>query len=296
MIKRVIFRNRYLPYLLVAPQILITLIFFYWPALRGLMLSFTLTDPFGLKTQFVWFQNFIELFSSPEYRDSLVTTFVFSFLTMLVSLVLGLLFAVGANKIVRGLGFLKTLLILPYAVAPALAGILWLFLFHPTMGVLSYAIRWLGYDWNPLLHGNEAMALVIIAAAWKEASYNFVFFLAGLQSIPPPMYEAAAVDGAGRWESFRYITFPLLTPTSFFLMVINLVYAFFDTFGIIHAVTKGGPGGYTNTLIYKVFADGFIGLNLGASSAQSVVLMVIVISLTWVQFRYLEQNVQYQMV
>jgi sn-glycerol 3-phosphate transport system permease protein len=294
MLKRVLFKNPMLPYWLVGAQILVTVIFFYWPALRAVAQSVLLADPFGQHSRFVWFENFTQLFHSPEYLQSLITTLIFTIGTVLLSLATGLLFALAANRAMRGLGFVKTLLILPYAVAPALAGVLWLFLFHPSYGVLAFGLRRMGIAWQPLLNGDQALTLVIVAAAWKEISYNFVFYLAGLQSIPKSLIEASAVDGATRVRQFWAITFPLLTPTSFFLMVVNFVYAFFDTFGIIHAVTQGGPGGSTNTLIYKVFSDGFIGLNLGASSAESVVLMVVVVGLTVLQFRYVERRVQYE--
>jgi sn-glycerol 3-phosphate transport system permease protein len=295
MLKRVLFRNRYLPYYLLLPQLAITVVFFYGPATQALFSAFRLTNPFGTGSRFVWLQNFRQLFGSPEYATSLGRTLIFSFSTMALSLLLGLLFATAANRVLRGSGAYKTLLILPYAVAPVLAGVLWLFIFHPTFGVLSFIFRNVGFHWNPLLDGTQAMVLVVVAATWKQVSYNFVFFLAGLQAIPRGVLEAAAVDGAGPGRRFLHIVFPLLTPTSFFLMVINLVYAFFDTFGIIHAITEGGPGQATNILIYKVFSDGFLGLNLGSSSAQSVVLMVIVIALTVIQFRYIERRVQYEM-
>ncbi len=295
MLKRVLFRNRVLPYLLLLPQVLIIGVFFYGPATQAFVNSFLLSNPFGLGSRFVWFENFRQVLASPEYRNALLQTIIFSVGVMLVSLGGGLLFATAVHRVIRGLGAYKTLIIFPYAVAPVLAGVLWLFIFHPVFGVLAYLFHMAGIDWNPLLNGGQAMSLVIVAASWKQISYNFVFFLAGLQAIPKGVMEAAASDGANGFQRFLYVTFPLLTPTSFFLMVVNVVYAFFDTFGIIHAVTQGGPGQSTTILVYKVFADGFLGLNLGMSSAESVLLMFIVITLTVIQFRYIEGRVQYEM-
>ena len=291
--KRVTFRNPWLPYLLLAPQVIITMIFFIWPASQALFQSLLVEDPFGLRSEFVWFQNFAELFSDPLYADSLLITAVFSFSTTFLALSSGLLLAVMADRVIKGAAAYKGALLWPYAVAPAVAGVLWLFLFSPANGIIASALRTMGYDWNHVLNGGEAMLLVIIAAAWKQIAYNFLFFLAGLQMIPKSLIEAAAIDGAGPGKRFWTIIFPLLSPTTFFLLVVNVVYAFFDTFGIIHAVTSGGPAGATNILVYKVYADGFIGLDLGGSAAQSVVLMAIVITLTVVQFRYLERRVQY---
>jgi len=289
-----VFRGRALAYLLSFPQLLISVVFFYGPASVTLVLAFLLSNPFGLGSKFVWFDNFVLLFESPEYLHSIVTTVIFSLSTMALSVGMGLVFALAANRVIRGATGYKTLLILPQAVAPAIAGVLWLFIFHPSYGVLAFAMRNLGIPWNPLLRSGQALTLVVLASSWKEMSYNFIFFLAGLQSIPSAMIEAAAVDGANGVQRFWYITLPLLSPTTFFLAVVDLVYCFFDTFGVIDAVTQGGPGGATNTLIYKVYQDGFVGLNLGSSSAQSVVLMIIVIGLTVLQFRYLEKRVEYQ--
>ncbi|MDH3921049.1 MAG: ABC transporter permease subunit, partial [Rhodospirillales bacterium] len=238
-------------------------------------------------------ENFAELFGDPWYLQSIQVTAVFSVSVALLALTTALYLAVQADRAIRGAMAYKTLLVWPYAVAPAVAGVLWLFLFNPTLGIVAYALRKLGYDWNHLLDGDQAMFLVVIAAAWKQISYNFLFFLAGMQAIPRSLIEAAAIDGAGPARRFWTIVFPLLTPTTFFLMVINVVYAFFDTFGIIHQVTEGGPAGATNILVYKVFRDGFIGLDLGGSAAQSVVLMAIVIALTVIQFRYIERKVHY---
>jgi sn-glycerol 3-phosphate transport system permease protein len=291
--KRVTFNNKVLPYLLVAPQIAITLVFFIWPAFQALRQSVFREDPFGLRSRFVGFDNFEHVLTDPTYIDSLWTTAFFSICVTAMSLSIALLLAVMADRVTRGATVYKTLLIWPYAVAPAIAGVLWLFLFNPTIGVIAYALRKVGVDWNPLVNGGDAMLLVIIAAAWKQISYNFLFFLAGLQSIPKSLTEAAAIDGAGPSRRFWTIVFPLLSPTTFFLIVVNVVYAFFDTFGVIHAVTKGGPAKATEILVFKVFNDGFIGLDLGGSAAQSVILMVIVISLTVVQFRYVERRVHY---
>jgi len=291
--KKVIFSNQWLPYLLLAPQIVITLIFFIWPASQALYQSLLIEDAFGLSSQFVWFENFAELFSDPLYLDSFGITIVFSVSTAALSLSLALLLAVMADRVIKGASLYKLTFLLPYAVAPAVAGVLWLFMFSPANGILALTLQALGYEWNHVLNGGEAMLLVVIAAAWKQIAYNFLFFLAGLQSIPRSLIEAAAIDGAGPAKRFWTIVFPLLSPVAFFLLVVNVVYAFFDTFGIIHAVTSGGPAGATNTLVYKVYNDGFVGLDLGGSAAQSVLLMAIVIGLTVVQFRYLERKVRY---
>lgn len=293
MLKRVTFNNRVLPYLLVLPQIAITLVFFIWPASQALWQSMLREDPFGLRTSFVWFQNFRRLFSSPIYLEVLQTTAVFSIAVAALSMSVALLLAVMADRVVRGALAYRTLVIWPYAVAPAVAGVLFLFMFQPTVGVVAFWMDALGLGWNFRTNGDQAMILVVLAAAWKQISYNFLFFLAGLQAIPKSLIEAAAIDGAGPARRFWTIVFPLLSPTTFFLLVINVVYAFFDTFGIIHAVTDGGPARATTTLVYKVFTDGFIAQDLGGSAAQSVVLMAIVISLTVIQFRYLERRVHY---
>mgnify|MGYP001035148731 CR=1 FL=1 len=291
--KRVVFHNRWLPYALLAPQILITLVFFIWPAFQALRQSLYLEDPFGLSSEFVGLENFATLFNDQQYLESMHITAVFSLSVTTLALTSALYLAVQADRVLHAAAVYRTLLIWPYAVAPAVAGILWLLLFNPTLGVLAYTLRELGVDWNPAVNGDQAMLMVIIAAAWKQVSYNFLFFLAGLQAIPRSLIEAAAIDGASPARRFWTIVFPLLTPTTFFLVVINIVYAFFDTFGIIHAVTNGGPAGATNILVYKVFNDGFIGLDLGYSAAQSVILMAIVITLTVIQFRYIERKVHY---
>jgi sn-glycerol 3-phosphate transport system permease protein len=293
MLKNVHFGPSVLPFLLVAPQIAVTLVFFIWPASQALYQSLLIEDAFGLKTEFVWFENFAVLFNDPLYWGSFERTIVFSFLVAFISMSFALMLAVMADRVIKGSGTYRTLLIWPYAVAPVTAGALWVFMFDPTLGILTYALGAMGYDWNHKLNGNEAMALVVMAAAWKQVAYNFLFFLAGLQSIPKSLIEAAAIDGAGPGRRFLDIIFPLLSPTTFFLLVINIVYAFFETFGIIHAVTAGGPANATQILVYKVFNDGFVGLDLGGSAAQSVILMIIVIGLTVIQFKYVEKKVAY---
>jgi sn-glycerol 3-phosphate transport system permease protein len=291
--KRVFFTHRFLPYWLIAPQIAITLVFFYWPASQAVWQSFLLEDAFGLSSTFVGFENYRTLFSDASYYQTILTTLVFATAVTLISLSAALLLAVQADKPLRGATAYRTLLIWPYAVAPAVAGVLWLFMFHPSLGVVARGLRNLGIAWNPMLDGDHAMILVVLAAAWKQISYNFLFFLAGLQAIPKSIIEAAAIDGARPARRFWTIVFPLLSPTTFFLLVVNIVYAFFDTFGIIDAMTGGGPAKATETLVYKVFADGRLGGDLGGSAAQSVVLMIIVIGLTAIQFRYIERKVTY---
>jgi sn-glycerol 3-phosphate transport system permease protein len=293
MTPRVVFPNKILPYVLVAPQLAITLIFFYWPAGQALYQSMLKEDPFGLKSKFVWFDNFAKVLSQPAYVNSIKVTIVFSVATAVVAMGIALLLAVMAEKVVRGKGFYRTLMIWPYAVAPAIAGMLFLFMFNPSIGSVAILMRRVGIHWDPVLDGTDAMILLIVAAAWKQISYNFLFFVAGLQAIPKSLIEAAAIDGAGETKRFWTIVFPLLAPTTFFLLVINTTYAFFDTFGIVHAVTGGGPGKSTEALVYKVYNDGFVNLLLGSSAAQSVILMVIVIALTAIQFRYVERKVHY---
>ena len=291
--KRVVFNNRLLPYLLVAPQILVTLVFFFWPAGQAIRQSMYLPDPFGLSEQFVGLENFAFLLEDPYYRASFATTAVFSTAVTLLSMGVALFLAVLADRVIKGSGTYRTLLIWPYAVAPAIAGVLWLFMFNPSIGVVTYYLKLLGYDWNHVLNGGEAMTLVVVASAWKQISYNFLFFLAGLQAIPKSVIEAAAIDGATFWRRFWTIVFPLLSPTTFFLLVINVVYAFFETFAVIHTITGGGPRQDTTILVYKVFADGFVGQDLGSSAAQSVILLFVVGILTVIQFRYIERRVHY---
>ena len=292
--KRVRFKSAWLPWALIAPQMVIVLVFFFWPAGQAIYQSFLREDAFGTSTEFVGIDNFVELFNDASYLASFKTTLIFSVLVAVLGLVISLMLAVMADRVIKGATGYKTLLIWPYAVAPAVAGVLWLFMFAPSIGVVAWALRRVGFDWNHLLNGTHAMALIVMAAVWKQISYNFLFFLAGLQSIPKSLIEAAAIDGAGPWRRFWSIQLPLLSPTTFFLLVMNVIYAFFDTFGIVDAATHGGPGKDTAILVYKVYFDGFKGLDLGGSAAQSVVLMAIVILLTVVQFRYIERRVQYQ--
>ena len=271
----------------------VVLVFFFWPAAQALYQSVLTEDAFGTSTQFVGAENFERLWNDETYLASFKTTAVFSLLVSVFGLSIALLLAVMADRVVRAGTTYKTLLIWPYAVAPAVAGVIWLFMFAPSIGIVSFWLRQGGLEWNHLLNGDHAMTLIVMAAVWKQISYNFLFFLAGLQSIPKSLIEAAAIDGAGPWRRFWTVQFPLLTPTTFFLLVINIVYAFFDTFAIVDAATEGGPGKETAILVYKVYFDGFKALDLGGSAAQSVVLMVIVIALTVVQFRYVEKKVSY---
>ena len=291
--RRVVFRSAWLPYALVAPQVAITLVFFFWPAAQAVWYSFQLQDAFGLKTQFVGLQNFETLFNDPNYLESFKVTAVFSALVAFFGLSISLLLAVMADRVLRGAMAYKTLLIWPYAVAPAVAGVLWAFLFAPSIGIVTYVLKGFGVDWNWILRGDQAMLLVVIASVWKQISYNFLFFLAGLQSIPRSLIEAASIDGASPTRRFWTIVFPLLSPTTFFLLVVNIVYAFFDTFGVIDATTQGGPAQATQILVSQVYHDGVKASDPGGSSAQYVILMIIVIALTVVQFRYVERKVNY---
>ena len=291
--KRVVFKSSWLPWVLIAPQVLVIALFFFWPAVQALLQSVQQSDAFGTSVEWVGLENFRNLWHDDTYLASFITTAIFSTSVAVLGISLSLLLAVFADRIVKGALIYKTLLIWPYAVAPAVAGVLWLFMFAPSVGVVSYWLRAVGVDWNHLLNGTHAMTLVVMAAVWKQISYNFLFFLAGLQSIPKSLIEAAAIDGARPWHRFWTIVFPLLSPTTFFLLVINIVYAFFDTFAIIDAATQGGPGKDTAILVYKVYYDGFKAMDLGGSAAQSVVLMVIVVILTVVQFRFVEKKVNY---
>jgi sn-glycerol 3-phosphate transport system permease protein len=291
--KNAYFKGLTIPFLLLLPQLAITVIFFYWPATQAVWQSFLLEDAFGTSTEFVWFENYQMLFADPGYLKAFINTIIFSTFVCVFSLSIALLFAVMADRQLRGGEIYKTLLIWPYAVAPAIAGVLWIFMFDPSLGMLARGLQSLGIPWNPRLNGNHAMLLVILAATWKQISYNFLFFLAGLQSIPKSVIEAAVIDGARPMRRFWTIVFPLLSPTTFFLLVVNIVYVFFDTFGIIDTVTGGGPSGATETLVYKVFSDGKGGSNLGGSAAQSVLLLIMVIGLTAVQFRFIERKVSY---
>jgi sn-glycerol 3-phosphate transport system permease protein len=291
--KRVLFKSWWLPWVLVAPQMAIVLIFFFWPAGQALFQSVLREDAFGTSSEFVGLENFRTLFADESYLASFKTTAVFSVLVATIGLVVSLLLAVMADRVVKASGLYKTLLIWPYAVAPVVAGVLWLFMFAPSIGIVSFWLRAMGFDWNHLLDGTDAMTLIVAAAVWKHISYNFLFFLAGLQSIPKSLVEAAAIDGAGPWRRFWTVQFPLLTPTTFFLLVINIIYVFIETFAIVDAATQGGPGKDTAILVYKVYYDGFKALDLGGSASQSVVLMLILIGLTIIQFRYVEKRVHY---
>lgn len=291
--KRVVFNHKTLPYLLLAPQLAVTVIFFFLPAGQALWQSFHLEDPFGIQSVFVGFDNFRELFSQADYLQSFKVTAKFSLLVAGLGLLISLVLAVMANRVIRGAALYKTLLIWPYAVATAVTGVLWLFMFSPSVGVFAVYLFELGIKWNPRLDADDAMLLVVMASIWKQISYNFLFFLAGLQAIPRSLLEAAAIDGAGPMRRFWSIVFPLLSPTTFFLLVVNIIYAFFDTFAIVDIITQGGPGETTSILVYKVYTTAFRGLDLGSSAAQSVVLMAIVIVLTVVQFRYIDRKVNY---
>jgi sn-glycerol 3-phosphate transport system permease protein len=291
--KRVLFRSGWLPWLLIAPQMAVILVFFFWPASQAVLQSMQSEDAFGTSTVWVGLENFKTLFEDPAYVESFQITALFSALVAGCGIAISLMLAIFADRILRGGLFYKTFLIIPYAVAPAIAGVLWIFMFSPAIGIVAYGLGLMGFQWNHLLNSNHAMSLIVVAAVWKQISYNFLFFLAGLQSIPKALIEAAAIDGAGPLRRFITIQFPLLSPTTFFLLVINIVYAFFDTFAIVHATTEGGPGRDTAILVYKVWHDGFRALDLGGSAAQSVVLMAIVVVLTIIQFRYVEKKVQY---
>jgi sn-glycerol 3-phosphate transport system permease protein len=291
--KRVVFRSAWLPYVLLAPQLAITAMFFFWPAIQAVYYSFQLQDAFGMTTQFVWFQNYADLFKDSHYLSSFKTTAFFATMVATTGILISLLLATMADSVVKGALVYKTFLIWPYAVAPAIAGVLWAFIFAPSIGIVTYFLKKMGVDWNWIIDSEQAMLLIVIASVWKQISYNFLFFLAGLQSIPKSLIEAAAIDGAGPFRRFWTIVFPLLSPTTFFLLVINIIYSFFDTFGVIDATTQGGPGDATKVLVYKVYYDGVKAADLGGSSAQSVILMIVVVALTVVQFRYVERKVQY---
>ena len=293
MSQRAVFPDKLTPYLLLAPQLAVTLIFFIWPAFQALRQSVLVEDAFGLSTRFVWFENFARLFRDPNYLHSFEVTAVFSLAVASFGMALSLLMAAMADHVIRGAGVYKTLLIWPYAVAPAVCGALYGFLFDPTVGEVTHLLRVFGIGWNYIQNGDQALLLVTIAACWNQISYNFVFFLAGMQSIPKSLIEAAALDGAGPARRFWAVKFPLLSPTAFFLLTVNVVYAFFGTFGIIDVVTKGGPAMATDIMVYKVYSDSFRALDLGGSAAQSVILMIVVIGLTALQFRYAEKRVTY---
>ncbi len=291
--KRVQFRSSWLPWALIAPQVIIISVFFFWPAGQAVLQSFQLQDAFGTSTEWVGMENFKRLWNDAGYLASFKTTAIFSILVAVLGIGLSLTLAIFADRIIKGALGYKTMLIVPYAVAPAVAGVLWIFMFSPSLGVVSFALGKIGFNWNHYLNGTHAMTLIVLAAVWKQISYNFLFFLAGLQAIPKSLIEAAAIDGAKPWRRFWSIQFPLLSPTTFFLLVINIVYAFFDTFAIVDATTHGGPGQETSILVYKVYYDGFKAMDLGGSAAQSVVLMTIVVALTVIQFRFVEKKVNY---
>ncbi|QDZ09533.1 sn-glycerol-3-phosphate ABC transporter permease UgpA [Devosia ginsengisoli] len=291
--KRTIFPNMWLPYGLLAPQLAITLVFFIWPALQAVKSSFEREDPFGFKTTFIWFANYSKLLADPMYLNALWRTLIFAVLVTVIAMGVSLVLAVAVNRLLRSGRVYTTLLVWPYAVAPVVAGILWWFMFNPSIGILSYVLGQMGVTWNHRVNADQAMILIVLAASWKQISYNFLFFVAGLQSVPASLSEAAAIDGAGPFKRFWTIVVPLLSPTTFFLLIVNINYAMFDTFGVVDATTSGGPAQSTNILVYKVYADGFLGLNIGSSAAQSVLLMLIVIVLTVVQFRFVERRVQY---
>ncbi|CAM4165416.1 sn-glycerol-3-phosphate ABC transporter permease UgpA [Vibrio neonatus] len=293
MSSQVVFKHKWLPVALIAPQLVITLVFFIWPAGQAVFQSTQLEDAFGISREFVGLENFLNLFSDKLYLSSFLTTMQFSISVAVLALVSALILAAFAEQIMRGATFYRTFLIWPYAVAPVVAGSLWLFLFDPTIGAVSEVLNLFNVNWNPTLNGTHAMWMVVITSTWKQISYNFLFFLAALQSVPKSLHEAAAIDGSGPIKRFLTISFPLISPTSFFLLVVNFVYAFFDTFAVIHAMTQGGPSNSTSTLVYKVYNDGFIGLDLGSSAAQSVVLMILVALLTVIQFKYVEKKVAY---
>ncbi|MBS6438239.1 MULTISPECIES: sn-glycerol-3-phosphate ABC transporter permease UgpA [Pantoea] len=291
---RPVFRTSLLPYLLVLPQLLITAIFFLWPAGEALWYSLQNLDPFGISSTFVGLDNFRRLFQDSYYLEAFWTTIVFSTLVTVCGMVLSLLLAALVDYVIRLRKLYQTLLLLPYAVAPVVAAVMWMFLFNPGLGLISHFLNQLGYSWNYAQNSGQAMLLIVVASIWQQMSYNFLFFFAALQSIPKSLVEAAAIDGAGPVRRFFNLSLPLITPVSFFLLVVNLIYAFFDTFPVIDAATGGGPVQATTTLIYKIYREGFTGLDLSSSAAQSVVLMLLVIGLTVIQFRFVERKVQYQ--
>jgi sn-glycerol 3-phosphate transport system permease protein len=292
--KRTVFRNRWLPYALVAPQLAVTIAFFFWPAFDSLRLSLYRASPFGDRLIFIGLGNFERLLADPAYFRSVATSFVFSALVTVLGLAVALLLAALANAKIRGLAIYRTLLLWPYGIAPAIAGVIWLFVFHPSFGVLPYLLSFVtAYQFNWFLKGWVALVLIVVAAIWKQFGYNLAFYLAGLQAIPSSVLEAASVDGAGPIRRFFAITFPLLSPVTFFLFTLNMTFSFFETFGLVHAVTQGGPGDATSILVFRAWKDGFEGLQLGYSAAQSVILMLLVIALTAAQFRFAEKKVTY---
>jgi sn-glycerol 3-phosphate transport system permease protein len=291
--KRVTFNERWLPYLLVAPQMIITLVFFFWPSGQAVYQSLITEDAFGGNTKFVWFDNFTALFNDGAYFAAVRLTLVFSALVASIGLGVSLLLAVMADRVIRGATIYKTFLIWPYAVAPAVAAVLWGFMFNPSVGIVVWLLHGIGIDFNYVSNGNQALLLIVIASIWPQISYNFLFFLAGLQSIPKSLIEAAAIDGAGPAKRFWDIVLPLLSPTGFFLLVVNIIYALIGTFGVVGSLTQGGPAKATEILVWKIYNDGFRGQDLGSSSAQSVILMAVMIVLTFIQFRFIERRVHY---
>jgi sn-glycerol 3-phosphate transport system permease protein len=292
--KRTVFRNRWLPYALVAPQLAVTIAFFFWPAFDSLRLSLYRASPFGDRLIFIGLGNFQRLLADPAYFRSVATSFVYSALVTFVGLAVALLLASLANAKIRGLAIYRALLLWPYGIAPAVAGVIWMFVFHPSFGVLPYLLSFVtAYQFNWFLKGWVALVLIVVAAIWKQFGYNLAFYLAGLQAIPGSVLEAASVDGAGPIRRFFAITFPLLSPVTFFLFTLNMTFSFFDTFGLVHAVTQGGPGDATSILVFRAWKDGFEGLQLGYSAAQSVILMLLVVALTAAQFRFAEKKVTY---
>jgi sn-glycerol 3-phosphate transport system permease protein len=293
--KRAIFAERRLPYLLLFPQLFILLLFFFIPSFRALSQAFLLSDPFGNVSQFVWFDNFARLFASPEYQSSIWVTLWFTLATTVLTMAAGLVFAFATDRVLRGRGIYKIVILFPYAIAPAIAGYIWAFLFNPVVGPMAYVLHSLGIRWDPALDAGNALTLIVLAASWKHVCYNYIFYLAAMRAVPRTVLEAAAVDGAGPTRRFVTIVLPLLAPTSFFLVIMNLVYSLFETFAVVDAVTHGGPGGATNILVYKVFQDGFVNLDLGSSAAQSVILMAFATALTLLQFRYVERKINYDL-
>ncbi|ATP11825.1 glycerol-3-phosphate transporter permease [Bartonella henselae] len=291
--KHAYFKNSLLPYWLLFPQLLVTFLFFFWPAIQAIKSSFEREDPFGFTTTFIGFENYVTIFSDLAYLKSLLITAIFSISVTATSMTISLLLAVCVDRVIRAKKAYTTLLLWPYAVAPVLAGILWLFIFHPTAGIVPFFLQKIGIIWNYRINGIQAMIIIVIAASWKQISYNFLFFLAGLQSVPRSQIEAAAIDGAGPFKRFWTVVFPQISPTTFFLLIVNIQYVMFDTFGIIDNITSGGPARATSTLVYKVYDDGFKNQIIGASAAQSTILMLMVIVLTFIQFRWIERRVQY---
>jgi sn-glycerol 3-phosphate transport system permease protein len=291
--KRVLFDDRLLPYLLVAPQLLIIFVFFYWPSGQALFWAFTLEPPFGGAARWVGWRNFEDVLASPTYRRAVLNTLVFALSTSAISLFLGLVFAIFADRGLRGIVIYKTAVMWPYAVAAPVAAVIWQFIFQPSIGFVGMLNHWRPGIWNPNTNGLHAMVMVVVASCWISITFNFVFFLAGLQAIPNSLVEAAAMDGAGPVRRWFDLVFPLISPTFFLLIVLNVSTSFTEGFGVINVMTQGGPGGATEILVYKIYRDGFLGLDFSSSSAQSVILMGLVIMVTLLQFRIIERRVHY---